>query len=84
MFRQCLFEHLAVAVIVVDGADLGDSAKALKGAQVRFVYVGEVGIGDDDVGQGLDIAQAVGKSGLSEMMIGDAGGQYLVGSSRRQ
>jgi hypothetical protein len=85
MLRQCLFQDLAVAIVVLDCTNLGDATEALKGAQVGFVDMGEVGVGDDDVGQGLDIAQTVGKSRRSETQPrGHVQGQYLVGSSRRQ
>jgi hypothetical protein len=82
---QCLFQNLAVAIVVLDCANLGDATEALKGAQVGLVYMGEVGVGDDNVGQGLDIAQTVGKSRVSGLQARvHLRGQYLVGSSRRQ
>ena len=56
MLSQRLPQHLAVILIVVKGADFGDTAKALESSEIQFVYVGEVGISDDDVGQGLDVA----------------------------
>jgi hypothetical protein len=85
MLGQCLFQNLAVAIVVLDCANLGDATEALKGAQVGLVYMGKVGVGDDNVGQGLDIAQTVGKSRMLEMQARvHFQGQYLVGSSRRQ
>jgi hypothetical protein len=66
MLCQRFLEDLAVAVIVFDCANLGDATEALEGAQVGFVYMGEVGIGDDNVGQSLDVAQPMGKPGQSE------------------
>ena len=35
-------------------------AEALKGTQVQLVDMGEVGVGDNDVGQRLDVAQTMG------------------------
>ena len=85
MLCQRFFEDFAVTVVVFNCANFGDATEALEGAQVGLVYVGEVGIGDDDVGQSLDVAQTVGKSGVSGMEGGRGGyEQYLVGSSRRQ
>jgi hypothetical protein len=64
----------------------GHATEALKGSQVRLVYVGEVRVGHDDVGQRLDVAQTVGKPvgiqhGAGSLHILSI---YLVGSSRRQ
>jgi hypothetical protein len=70
MLGQCLLEHLAVAVVVLDGSDLGDATEALKGAQVRLVDMCKVGVRNDDVGQRLDVAQAVGKPTLLEAIAG--------------
>ena len=62
MFGQGFLEHLAVVFVVVEGADFGDSAKAFKSSEIELVDVGEMGICDDDIGQCLDVAQAVGYS----------------------
>jgi hypothetical protein len=59
MLTQRLFQHLAVLVVVVKGANFGDATETLKGAQVQLVDVGEVRVGDDDVRQRLDVAQTV-------------------------
>jgi hypothetical protein len=61
MFGQRLLQHLAVLFVVLERLDLGHATEALKGSQVRLVYVGEVRVGHDDIGQRLDIAQTVGK-----------------------
>lgn len=63
MFGQGVLQDVAVAVVVVEGLDDGDAAKALKSAQVALVDVGKVGVGDNDVGERLDVAQAVGEAG---------------------
>ena len=90
MFSQRLLQDLAVVVIVVERADLWDAAKALKGTQIQLVDVGEVRVGDDDIGQRLDIAQTVGYPTRLQLVSHEAretrDGRvcYLVGSSSRQ
>lgn len=59
---QGLLQHLAVLLVVLERANLGHAAKALKGAQVRLVHMGEMRVGDDDVGQSLDVTKAVRQS----------------------
>jgi hypothetical protein len=86
VFGQRLLQQLAVLFVVVERLDLGHATEALKGSQVRLVYVGEVRVGHDDVGQRLDVAQTVGKPvgiqhGAGSLHILSI---YLVGSSRRQ
>ena len=63
MLGQGLVEHLAVSLVVLKRADGGNATEAFEGTQVELVNVGQVGIGNDDVGQRLDIAQTVGKPG---------------------
>jgi hypothetical protein len=66
---QRLLQHLAVLFVVFKRLDLGHATEALKGAQVRLVYVGEMRVGYHDVGQRLDVAQTVCKSaGLSKVV----------------
>lgn len=50
VFVQGLPQHSAVIFIVVQGSDFGDTAKALESSEVQFVYVGKMGIRNDDVG----------------------------------
>jgi hypothetical protein len=61
MLSQRLFQHLAVLVIVLQRSYFGHAAKALESSQVRLVDMGEMGVGDDDIWEGLDIAQTVRK-----------------------
>lgn len=83
---QRLLEHLAILVIVLQRAYFGYATKALKGAQVGFVDMGKMGIGDDDVGQGLDIAKTMGEPAESQqdVLAGRAPWYDLVGSSNLQ
>lgn len=62
MLGQRLFQHLAVLLVVLQRPNLGHFSEALKGSQVRLVDVGKVRVRYHDVGQGLDVTQAVGKS----------------------
>lgn len=62
MLSQRLPQHLAVFLVVIEGTNLGDPAKALKGGEIELVDVGEMGVRNDDIGQGLDVTQAVGDS----------------------
>jgi hypothetical protein len=62
MFLERLGQHLAVFFVVLQRPDFGHTAEALECSQVRLVDMGEVRIRDDDVGEGLDITQAVGES----------------------
>lgn len=85
MFLQGLLQNFAVPVIIFDGSNFGDTAKALESLQVGFVHVGEVGVRNDDIGESLNIAQTVCESGSfsrnHSISIDD---RYLVGSSSRQ
>ena len=60
MFVQRILEHLAVLIIVIERTNLGKAAEAFKGLEIELVDVRKMGIGDHDVGQRLDVAQAVG------------------------
>lgn len=62
MLLERLLQDLAILVVVLERADLGHAAESLKGAQVQLVDMGEVRVGDDDIGQRLDVTQAVGDS----------------------
>jgi hypothetical protein len=59
-----LLQQLAVVVIVLERPDLLYAAEALEGSVVELVDVSEVGVGDDDIGEGLDVAQTMGYPGL--------------------
>jgi hypothetical protein len=61
MLSQRLLQHLAVLVIVLQRSYFRYAAKALECSQVRLVNMGEMGVGDDDIWEGLDIAQTVRK-----------------------
>ena len=63
MLRQRFLQYLAVPLIIVQGANFRDTTKALEGTQILLVYVGEVRVCDDNVGQRLDVAQAMGYPG---------------------
>ena len=87
MFGQGFLEHLAVVLVVIEGADYGDTAKAFKSSEIEFVDVGEMGVCDDDVRQGLDVTQTVGYSArLQHTVRGENRGWCadLMGSSKRQ
>lgn len=61
VLRQRLLQHLAVFLVVLEGANFRHASKALKRAQVGLVDMGEVGIGYYHVWQRLDVAQPVCK-----------------------
>lgn len=85
MLLQGLLQYLAVLVIVFDRSNLGDATKALESLQVRFVHVGEVGVRNDNIGESLNVAQAVCKStSFSKSYCITVDVWYLVGSSSRQ
>lgn len=63
MLSESLLEYLAVLVVVLERAYLGDATKTLKGSQIQLVDMSKVRIGDDNIGQSLDIAEAMGKPG---------------------
>jgi hypothetical protein len=56
MLGQRLLQDLAVFVIVLQRSYLRYATEALEGSQVRLVDVGEMGVGDDNIWEGLDIA----------------------------
>jgi hypothetical protein len=64
MLGQGFFQHLAVLLVVLQRPNLGHFSEALKSSQVRLVDVGKVRVCYHDVGQGLDVTQAVGKSAV--------------------
>lgn len=85
MLGQSLLENLAVLVIVLQCAYLGYATKALKGSKIRLVDMGEMGVGDDDIGQGLDVSEAMGQSAADQQGFVRAKTPcYLVGSSSLQ
>jgi hypothetical protein len=84
---QGLLQHLAILFIVLQRPDFRHATEALKGSQVRLVDMGKMGICYYDVGQGLDVAEAVRQSTFlqqSRSLDAVRKGAYLVGSSRRQ
>lgn len=60
MFLERLFQQFTEGIIVFQGSNLFDAAEALEGSMVQLVDVGEMGIGHDDVGKRLDVAESVG------------------------
>lgn len=66
--HKMLLEHFAQditeAIIIFQAADLGDHSKSLKSFIVQFVYEGEVWVGDNHIGQLLDISQTVRKTAM--------------------
>lgn len=59
MLPQSLIHHLAIAIILFEGFYRWDSPKSLEGLKVEIVYVGDVGVGDDHVGECLHITQSM-------------------------
>lgn len=86
MLGQGFFQQLTVTLIVLEGPDFGHATEALKGTQIQLVDMGKVRVGNDDVGQRLDVTEAMGKpvecqqSGRKSR----AEGIDLFGSSSRQ
>jgi hypothetical protein len=62
MLGQGLLQHLAVLLVVFQRANFGHATEALKGAQVRLVDMGKMRVRDDNIGEGLDVAEAVRQS----------------------
>lgn len=60
MLPQRPFQHIAVAVIVVQGFDLGHAAQQIEGFVVEFVDVGQMRVGHDDVRKPLHVSNSVG------------------------
>ena len=59
MLLERLLQHLAVLVIVFQRPYFGNAAKALECSEIEFIYMGEVGVRDDHVGECLDVTEPV-------------------------
>ena len=59
---ESLPENIAVVVIVIQSPNLWHCAKPLKSLVVKLVYVGQVRVGQDNVGEFLHIPKAMGES----------------------
>lgn len=68
MLFQRLPQDVAKPVIVVETADLRNHVKLLERFVVEFVYEGEVRVGDHNVGQLLNVTQAVRNPGFAEIV----------------
>jgi hypothetical protein len=82
MLFERLFQYFAIAIIVIQRPDLLDTTEALKGSMIELVDVGEVRVGDDDIGESLDVAQTMGYPGL--LQRGSAQGDVCVIAPRGQ
>lgn len=54
-----LADYFAEALILLEGLDLFDLAEGLEGIVVQIVYVADVGVGDNAIGQLLHVPDAV-------------------------
>lgn len=57
---EVLADELAQAIVVVERLDLLEAAEGVEGVVVEVVDMVDVAVGDDDVGEALDVAEAVG------------------------
>ena len=62
MFGQCFTDYVAVSFIILYILDLWYTAKCFECLVVKFIDVGEVWVGHDDIGQLLHISETVGYS----------------------
>lgn len=60
---QHLGDLLAKAVIILGSFDLFNAPKAVEGGIVELVYIANMGVGDDYIGQALHITDSMGDSG---------------------
>lgn len=62
MLSQHFFESLTEHIIVLQASNLRDYPELLKGFVVEFVYKGDMGVGNHNVGQLLDVPQTMGET----------------------
>lgn len=87
MLLKGLADDLAVTVIVFHRSDLPYSSQGFEGLVVKFVDVGHVRVGHDDIRQGLHVPKPVSEPSerQSRRLLGrrEAISLYRVGSSVR-
>lgn len=62
MLLKHLAQDITESIIIVQAANLRYHSESLKSFIVQFVYEGEVWVGDNHIGQLLDISQAMRKT----------------------